>query len=398
MYQSAEMLLALFRVALGLDRSEAQTTAILEWHEVPGEIDIVLIGRDVETDATGAQYNSELWNAQYGLPQLRFMTQDAAAADEAVEDLPLLPTLSDHDLSVDASNRLREHYAMRFDYLARRILRNDSGLLVPLWREFQRLTGVWLWLLPGSKPRQVFAEDTDWLATLIQNGLFYATVEDRIEALLDQTDPERDDPSGLHGLKTLLVHHSQQSAAAFEQLRNAFRSRRYQRWLTSVRNPLRGAEDTTTFASQIGVRAWAYLGELRHLIDSVNAAGMNADLSELLTLEVMASFELDLRLLTDLMTYSASLLGTEVEQVLQVLEPISSYVQAWQRIEGAANYAEDAFKRGAFSQDVQGFVLEALATLLRERADEMRWGLADMWEPLETRTFRRALALAIARP
>lgn len=395
--QPTELLVALFRVALGLDNSAAQGTAILEWHEVPGEFGIVLIGRDAAEDARQAQRNSELWNGQYGLPQFRFMTEDDDELDEVVEDIPQLPALSDHDLSVDASNRLREHYTARVDYLAKRILRNDSGLLVPLWREFQRLTGVWLWLLPGSKPRQVFGEDTDWLAELIQKALFYATVEDRTDALLDRTDPERDDPAALHGLKTLLVYHTQQSAAAFEELRSAFRSRRYQRWLTSVRNPIKAGDETTTFASQIGVRAWAYLGELRHLIDSVNASGMNADLSELLTLEVMASFELDLRLLTDLLTYSASLLGTEVEQVLQVLEPLSHYVQAWQRVEDVARYAEDLQQSGGL-QDVPSFVLEVLASLMREKADEMRWGLADLWEPLETRQFRRALALAIARP
>jgi hypothetical protein len=394
---TTQILAALFRVALGLDSSGGQRTVILEWHEVPGEFDIVLTGRDAAQDAQQAQNNSELWNSQYSVPQLRFMAEDDAELNEVVEDIPHLPTLSDHDLAAEASNRLREHYTARVDYLSRRILRNDSGLLVSLWREFQRLTGIWLWLLPGSKPRQVFSDDTDWLAKLIQQALFYATVEDRTEALLDQTNPERDDPAGLHGLKTLHVYHAEKSAVAFEELRNALRSRRYQRWLTSVQNPIKTGDEATTFASQIGVRAWAYLGELRHLIETVNAAGMNADLSEMLTLEVMASFELDLRLLTDLLTYSASLLGTEVEQVLQVLEPLSNYVQAWQRIEDVARYAEDA-RDGEGFQDVKDFVVEALATIMREKADEMRWGLADMWEPLETRMFRRALALAIARP
>ena len=394
--RSTEMLIGLFRIALGLTDSNQKQSSILEWHEVPGEITIVLGGKFAAEDARKAEKNATLWNNLYGMPQLRFVTESQAADDSTVDDLKRWASLNIYDSSIEVSNALRHHYSIRFDYLVERIRRNDSGLLVPLWREFQRLTGIWLWLLPGSKPRQVFNEDTEWISNLIQTSLFYATLEDRTDGLLNETDQSKDDPQAVHELKTLAVYHAEQAANAFDELRNALRGRRYMRWLNSVRTDLRDSNDTVTFGSQVGVRAWAYLSELRQVIDHVNSAGMNADLEELLTLAAVQTFEMDLRLLTDLLFYSANLLGVEIEQVLHVLEPLSGYLQAWQRMEQVAQYAEQIKQVPPI--ELSGFVLDAFAFLMRERANEMRWNLVDMWEPIETIAFRRALALAIAKP
>jgi hypothetical protein len=35
---------------------------------------------------------------------------------------------------------------------------------------------------------------------------------------------------------------------------------------------------------------------------------------------------------------------------------------------------------------------------LRERADGMRWNLPEIWDPIDSPTFRRALGLALAKP
>lgn len=394
MDRSTEMLIGLFRIVLGLTASNAQQSSILETRETPGEITIVLSGASADSDAEQALQNAELWNSLYGMPQLRFVTEEEAEND--VTDLPRWARLRHFDSSVEVSNALREHYALRFDYLAERIRRNESGLLVAVWREFQRLSGVWLWLLPGTKPRQVFGEDTEWLGNLIQTALFYATLEDRTDGLLNETDSSKDDPQAIRELKTLSVYHAEQAANAFEELRSALRGRRYSRWLNSIRMEIKDETDTVTFGSQVGVRAWAYLSELRQVIDHVNASGMNADLEQLLTLETVETFEVDLRLLTDLLVYSASLLGVEIEQVLQVLEPLSAFVQAWQRMEHVAQYAEQIQKVPPI--ELSDFVLQAFSIITRDRANEMRWNLVDMWEPLETLTFRRALALAVAKP
>ncbi|NDJ84754.1 MAG: hypothetical protein GYB66_02605 [Chloroflexi bacterium] len=48
--------------------------------------------------------------------------------------------------------------------------------------------------------------------------------------------------------------------------------------------------------------------------------------------------------------------------------------------------------------ELSPLVLEAFASIMRERVDEMRWTLPEMCEPLNTPMFRRTLALAVARP
>ncbi len=392
----AETMIALVRIGLALDNTQSQASFIADHHQVPGEITIVIGGTNPSTDAAAAQNASRRWNTLFSTPKLRFITEDQAQTDVDLEELAISVTLSPHDYSIEASNKLREHHANRLDYLASRIQRNDTGLLLPFWREFQRIIGVWQWLLPGSKPRQVFNEDTEWLQGLINDALFFATLEDRSIGLVNETDPTEDDPAAIRDLKTLAIHHAEQSTNAYESLRDGLRSRRYERWLGSLRLVQLDEQDTLTFGSQVGVRAWAYLGELRSIIDYVNAAGMNADLEELLTLDVVYTFEADLRHLTDLLLYSMSLLGTEIQQVLQVLEPLSDYVQAWHRMEMVAQFAEQ--QQNTPPADVSPFVSQAYAMIMRERANELRWGLANMWESIESASFRRALALAVAKP
>ncbi|PJF44668.1 MAG: hypothetical protein CUN55_02765 [Phototrophicales bacterium] len=392
----AEIMVALLRIALALDSSNTQTSFIADHHQGPSELGLVIGGEDAQVNINAAQKASKLWNTIFNTPKLRFISEEQAEDASALEKLARGVVLSSHDYGIEVANKLRQHHTLRFTYLVRRIQRNEMGLLVPLWREFQKIVGVWQWLLPGSKPRQVFNEDTEWLEALIHNALFYATLEDRTIGLVNETDPNEDDPAAIRDLKTLAILHAEQAAKTYEMLRQALRSRRYERWLTSVQQEQADEHDTLTFSSQIGVRAWAYLGELRAIIDHVNAAGMNADLEELLTLEIVYSFEADLQHLTDLLHYSISLLGAEVQQVLQVLDPLSEYVQAWHRMEMVAQFAEH--QQNAPPSDVSAFVCEAYAIIMRERANEMRWGLATMWEAIESPSFRRALALAVAKP
>lgn len=396
LHTPAEVMIALIRMGIALDTSQSQASFIADHHQGPGEITFVVGGESAQADAQAAQQASKLWNSLFGATKLRFITEDQAQTDVALEEMPTRISLATHDYGIEVSNKLRQHYATRFTYLANRILRNETGLLLPFWREFQHMVGVWQWLLPGSKPRQVFNEDTEWLENLINTALFYATLEDRSIGLVNETDPTEDDPVAIRDLKTLAIHHTEAAANAYEALRDALRGRRYERWLSSVQLIQIDEQDTLTFGSQVGVRAWAYLGELRAIIDYVNAAGMNADLEELLTLDMVYTFESDLQHLTDLLQYSISLLGTEIQQVLQVLEPLSEYVQAWHRMEQVAQFAEHQQQHPP--SDVSPFVCQAYAMIMRERANELRWGLANMWESIESSSFRRALALAVAKP
>lgn len=397
---TTETLAALLRMGVGLDFSHSQTSEIVEWRMVPGELVIVVGGREAESKDIGrAQQKSNLWNRLYSMAQIRFATASQIQAEDSIEDiLPRWPELEPTDTSIAISNKLRAHYGARLDALANRIRHESSGLLVPLQREFQRLIGVWEWLLPGSKPRQAFQEDVDWLARLIQDALSYAAVSDRINGLFSETDPEHDDPEAVRGLKELCTYYEESAILRYDNLREALESRRFTRWLRSATTELKGnSGDGIFFSSLVAERAWAYLGELRQVMNLVNRVDWNASLETLLTVDVANTFEADLRLLTDLLIYTGGLLGAELNQVLEVLEHLLDYVQAWQRMETVAQIASQA-KTQPEMQQFSPLVGEAFSVLMRERADEMRWGLVEMWESLDTTMFRRALALAVAKP
>ncbi|MCB9436561.1 MAG: hypothetical protein H6673_06130 [Anaerolineales bacterium] len=392
-----ETLAALLRVGVGLDYSHTQSSYLVEWREAPGELLIVVGGHEATTDAVRAQAKSDLWNRLYSVAQLRFVTEEQIEVEDYIASAPpKSPDLEPNATAIDASNELRAHYVDRLDYLSNRIRHGDSGLLVSIWREYQRLMGVWEWLLPGLKPRQAFKDDAKWLSDTIQFALYSATLLDRAIGLLDETDPDQDDPAAIEGLKLLCDYYRQTAEYALQGLASALQSRRYQRWLQGVKAPLR-EEDTPIFSSQIAERAWAYLSSLRQTMNRVNRQGWNADLEQLLTVEVMQSFEVNVRRLTDLLIYSASLLGAEYEQTMDVLEPLLDFMNAWQRSEKVAQMAQHHQQHPTI-EGVSPLVLEAFAMITRERANEMRWMLPEMWEPLNTAMFRRALALAVARP
>lgn len=395
----AEVLAALLRMGIGLDYSHTQSSEIAEWHNAAGELVVVVTGAEADAkDVPRARQKSSLWNRLHNLAQIRFVTPNQLQVEQFTSHhFPRWPEMDATIGNISASNKLRAYYAERLDSLAERVRQNDAGVLLPLRREFQRLIGVWEWLLPGTKPRLIFQEDSQWLAQLIQEALNSAAVLDRLNGLLSETDPEHDDPQAVQGLKDLCEHYQHEAFVDFQNLRDALQNRRYLRWLKSAGSELKGVDSRPLFASEVAERAWAYLGELRIIMNYVKQAGWNANLETLLTIETADTFEEDLRLLTDLLIYTGSFLGAELEQVLEVLEPLLDYVQAWQRVETVAQIAATE-RLEARMQKFSALVFEAFATLMRERANEMRWDLAEMWEPLDTPMFRRALALTVAKP
>lgn len=394
---AAANLAAMLRIAVGLDYSYSQTSSIVESREAPGELLVVVGGRDSETDAPRAQQKADLWNRLNNLVQLRFVTeQQIQTVDYVSQAPPRWPDLEPTLRCTEVSNQLRQHYVERLEYLVERIRQGDRGLLFSLWREFQRLTGIWGWLLPGTASLRALSDDSVWVMNLAQQALYSSALQDRCCSLLDETDPDQDDPEAIRGLKILCDYYTQLATQAFGKLIEALGSERYRNWLTGVKTNLEDDDDDCAFSSQLAERAWAYLGELRQVMTRVKRAGWNADLETLLTVETVFAFEADLRRLTDLLTFSGSLLGAEYEQVLDVLEPLLDYVRSWVRMERVAQLAVTTMKRQGGK--LPTFVLEAFSTIMRERADEMRWNLPEMWEALDTSTFRRALALAVAKP
>ena len=396
---------AILRMGIGFDYSHKQSSTIIEWRDVPGEIVVVVGGADAAQDSARAQQKSDLWNQLYRAGSIRFVTEEQLQVEDTIVNAPSLsPQLDPMDSSTAVSTKLRQHFAERLDYLVKRVRRGESGLLVPLWQEFQRLVGIWDWLLPGTKPRQAFSEDAEWLQKAIHSALFSAAVSDRSQGLLNDTDPDRDDPNAIQDLQKLSDYYGKQAKQDLTYLQNALQSRRYARWLTGVKSPLKTAQlDNSTYANQVAERAWTHLSELRQVMDRIKQSGLSANLEVELPVDTVQAFEVDLRLLNDILIYSASLLGSEYDQVTTIVQPLVEFVQSWQRAEIVTQRIEADRKRALQAQldideSLKEVVFEAFAKIMRERANEMRYNLVDMWEPLNTHMFRRAFALAVAKP
>lgn len=398
----AETLAALLRIGIGLDFSHTQTATLQNWRSTPGTLILEISGREAAVDVVRAEQKSDLWNRLHKDVQIRFVTAEQGVIK--TPDAPeLWPDLEPLASAVEVSNVLRAHYAERLEYIAGRFRNNEPGMLTPMWVEFQRLTGVWEWLIPGTKPSRIDEANSKTIAEAIKHALYSAALYDRSTSLLDETDPDHDDPDAIAQLTAICGGYAATAAAAAHQLHEVLRSRPYTQWLAAAKTQLvYQKEDPAPYSGLIATRVWAYLGAVRQVIDRVTRAGWNANLEILLSIDTMHSFEVVLRRLTDSLVFSGSLLGSELEQVLEVLEPLLDYLHAWQRMEYAATRAlqewEQAKTDPAQARSLQVLAKEALATMLRERADAMRWNLPEIWTLLDSSVFRRTLALTVAKP
>jgi hypothetical protein len=395
-----ETLAALLRMGVGLDFSHTQTSYLQSWRLNPGTFILEVGGREATTDVGRAEQKSDLWNRLYKDEQIRFVTGLKTPTIEAPD---LWPTLDPLASAVEVSNALRAHYARRLEYVAGRFRAGESGMLTPLWIDLQRLIGIWDWLIQGTRPSKVEMADTEWITTSIKEALYGAALYDRSTNLLDETDPDHDDPEAIAQLTAICQKYEQQASQSARRLQEALRSPRYYQWLGAAQTKLvYQKEDPAPYSGLIATRVWAYLAAARQIIDRVSRAGWNANLEILLSTDTVQAFELVLRRLADSLIFTGSLLGSELEQVLDVVDPLLDYVHAWQRMEHAAiSTAQDwmqAKDDPAQAGTLQVLAMEALATMLRERADAMRWNLPEIWGSLDSSVFRRTLALAVAKP
>lgn len=398
----AETLAALLRMGIGLDFSHTQTSTIQHWRSTPGMLVLEVSGREAAVDVVRAEQKSDLWNRLFKEAQIRFISaeQGVLKTSDAPERWPNLEALAS---AVEVSNALRVHYARRFEYVAGRFRNGEAGMLTPMWAEFQRLIGVWEWLIPGTKPSRIDDATSHALAEGIKSTLHRAALFDRSTSLLDETDPDHDDPEAIAQLTAICEGYKAHANESAQQLLILLRSRPYSQWLAATQTKLvYQKDDPAPYSGMIATRVWAYLGAARQVIDRVTRAGWNANLEILLSIEVMHSFEVVLRRLADSLICSGSLLGPELEQVLEVVEPLLDYLHAWQRMEFAAARTmqdwEQAKADPAQAGTLRVLAIEALATMLRERADAMRWNLPEIWAPLDSPVFRRLLALTVAQP
>ncbi len=397
-----EALAALLRMGIGLDFSHTQTSTIQHWRSTPGTLVLEVTGREAAVDVVRAEQKSDLWNRLFKEAQIRFVTaeQGVLKTSDAPELWPDLEALAS---AVEVSNALRLHYTRRLEYVAGRFRNGESAMLTPMWVEFQRLIGVWEWLIPGTKPSRIDDPTNQALAEAIKNALYSAALFDRGTSLLDETDPDHDDPDAIAQLTAICEGYQIRANESAHQLLAILRSRPYSQWLAAAQTKLvYQKEDPAPYSGMIATRVWAYLGAARQVIDRVTRAGWNANLEILLPIEVMHNFEVVLRRLADSLICSGSLLGPELEQVLEVVEPLLDYLHAWQRMEFAAARTMQDWEQAKADPIQAGtlrvLAMEALATMLRERADAMRWNLPEIWAPLDSPVFRRTLALTVAQP
>lgn len=401
--KDTQTLAAIMRIAVGLDYSRSQTSHIVHWQYTPGEMILVINGRESSIDAARATQKSDLWNRLFSASQIRILTlEQATLADFLGEMDNQFLDFPSQILPQHAAHLLRDHYAQRFEIIAQQIISQDARLIAPLWREFQRLTGIGVWFIPATVYQQNLKDDIEWFTRIVYSALQYATLAERSQGVLNETDPTKDDPTAITSLTVVCTHYNQLADDAFHYLQQQLQSSRYEQWLQAIKTYQESDSPAALpFGPLVAQQAWSYMHEIRQILHHISwERQQQTNRPFLINVKTIQTFEVYIRHLTDILIYSASLLGTEFEQALDILNPILEFTRTWQRLEYVAQYTAtdwEKVKNNAIEAP-KALAMEALTYIMRQRADNLREKMTDMWQLLDTTNFRRALALAIINP
>jgi len=364
-------LAALLRIADGLDGSGAHSTQIDSATFDDHDLTILLTGDQAETDAVRAYAKADLWERVFGqrvtlekvaepggdAPQIPILTAPPLMRD----NMPDLVLTLDPSMSAErATRKLGLHFIDRADRLAAQVKAGDDRRLNAFARELDRVRGLVTLALPERNPA-----DVDRLVRQLQDALIGYAIHDR--ALLIAEDA--DDPNAgvvaarmgswldLARVKLGAIDF-ELYAQTMEELRKAF-----------VWDPDgdTGALITTLIAPTV----WAQLAELRDVVErgqSVRDALVAA------------------RRLQDDLIYFRSLLGTETVQALDILAPFENYLSAIETVQ--------VIMETLRTDEASAALRTTQEALLNEFAD----GLPSIWASVNSVTFRRSVALALATP
>lgn len=369
---------AILRIADGCDNSQTQTTTIAEVQSQPGELLIVLHGIHAEADADRAAKKADLWERLFK-QHVRVRGMSGAAPTRSTlsilpvprEQMPdLVLTLDPTVSGLRAMRRLALHYTDRLDRLATHVRSSDPHRLPAMVREIDRVQGL---LSLAAVDR--FEGDMRWLSERAYDALVALTLYDRAAQFAD--DP--DDPNA-GAIADGLSSWQKTLEAALDGLDFAH----YDHMMGELRRELSSdtPDETGTLVNTlIGSIIWTQLTELRDVMDR------GESVRDALTAT---------RRLQDYLLYFRSLLGSEAGQALDMLSPFESYLTTIHVVQLMLSTLDPAQQptRSAGTNTAAEAMRVAQMNVLNELAD----GLPLAWSAVNSATFRRSLALALAVP
>jgi transposase-like protein len=364
-------LAAILRIADGLDGSQTQTTRIVDIQLDGPELNILLTGEHADDDALRAKVKADLWQRQFNQYVIIERAPDADAEPPTIPILTAPPlmrgTMPDLVLTLDPSmsavraiRKLALHYADRLDRLAASVRSGEHHKLTAFSREIERLHS--LVALTGTTQ---FESEFAGLQEATTEAVTAFVIYDRAMPIAD--DP--DDPNA----RTVAAKMDTWRDAALARAR-AIDMDRYAYFIGELRRELvaEPANDTgELIATRVGPDIWRQLAELRDIVER------GESVSDALTAA---------RRLQDYLLYFRSLLGSEAVQALDILAPFENYLTAIHTVQALL---------GSLGVDAASNVMrQAQEAVLNEFAD----GLPVIWASVNSVTFRRAVALALATP
>ncbi|MHB8625071.1 MAG: helix-turn-helix domain-containing protein [Aggregatilineales bacterium] len=376
-------LAALLRIADGSDRSQSQSTTIVDVQTEPGELLIQVLGYNAEADSLYMAEKADLWERLFDQRVRVLIAEETPLVDvPAFRSLHVPPALRDQmpdlTLTLDpaltggrAFRTLALHYADRLDRLAARVRTGDDRKLPALTREIERLHGV---LVLARINR--FDAELRWLTDKTHAAQIAFAMCERAATLADDTD----DPTA-SALTAGLPSWQESARAALELLDFA----RCDHLLGELRRELTYElqhtptdESDSAISARVGLIVWEQLAALREAIErgeSVHQA-------------LIAAYRLQ-----DALLYFRSLIGPEAIQALDLLAPFENYLVTIYNVQSIL-YRLEHERKPAGSPAARA--VDALRQAQTQALEELADNLPALWTAVNSPVFRRALALALA--
>jgi hypothetical protein len=385
------ILSALLRVADGLDNSQTQTTTLQEVVLQSGELLLMLEGPHAESDGEQAEKKADLWKQVFPNMRVRSMTEpaeaapapDAKAASKALKLaappvrpaailLPGNPQISAAMSIINAGKAFTLHTLSRVEGLLRNALAGDTSQMSSLIRECYRLGEA-----ANMAGVEALQPEIDWLCEAL------TPIRDVVLCVEQAHIAAEEVADG----KPYLGKASTWEASIKAALK-AFDSPRFKAMVSVLRNSLsqEASNAKNLVGYHVGAIMWDHLAALREVMEQ----GTSVD-------DALVA----VRRLQDNLYGLRSLLGSEASQVIDILSPLEGYLTAIQTAQGvlAQLDVKPPAKRGRKpAAQPEEVVIADLKGRVQSQLDRMADDLMGVWGAVNSPSFRRTFALAVAAP
>lgn len=374
--RDALVLSAILRIGDGLDHSLSQTTHIVSIETTPDEVLITVEGPHAAEDAEQSQKKADLWGQIFPLRMRVTPAEQAAPAEVPLRELKAIPTVNP-TMSV---TRVGRAFALntldRINTLVKSIRNGDYSVLPALAREASRLCES-----INLADTKDFRKESKAFAGAVDEARIKFSLAERAAALAE----EGGDYASLISQRTVAWIADAQAAA------KAIDVTRYNKMAEELRIALTEDPDPNEKALvsfHVGPILWGQLAALRSTMEHGTS--------------VMEALEIVRRLQDHLMAFH-DLLGSEVAQVLDIINPLEGYLNAINttqeviaRLEPPPEKKGRGRKKAAPppADPALEAVRNAQISILNNLADDLQ----SVWGSVSSPVFRRAFALAIAQP